>query len=228
MKLVDRRSFSPHQYSRMSPATRKQYFAETRGKLPQPLVEVERAIIGVSDDFENVMNRAPISQNESTKSAESDVRPVTSLTGSSSSSTLQSMRKRQPVDADRTSYQYNNWLAPATETDGVRKSEKFMTARGNRESSDFAIGAPLSQSTAAARKQETASNSSSIDTPRSVVSARNSKDGKSITSSPSHLKYSDYKNSRGPFASTRSTVSVDSIGSAKEITCEKKPATHFI
>lgn len=197
----------------MSPAARKQYFAETRGKLPQQIIEVERATNIASNDTENV-NRISASQNESTKSAESDVRPVTSLSGSSS--TLQSMRKRQSADAARTTYQYNDWVAPTTEADGVRKSLRSMSARGNRESSDFAIGFPLSQSTAGARKLETASNSSSIETPRSVASAGNSRDGKSIASSANHLKYSDYKNARGPFASTRSTASVDTLGSTKD------------
>lgn len=199
----------------MSPAARKQYFAETRGKLPQQIIEVERATNIASNDTENV-NRISASQNESTKSAESDVRPVTSLSGSSSSSTLQSMRKRQSADAARTTYQYNDWVAPTTEADGVRKSLRSMSARGNRESSDFAIGFPLSQSTAGARKLETASNSSSIETPRSVASAGNSRDGKSIASSANHLKYSDYKNARGPFANTRSTASVDTLGSTKD------------
>lgn len=166
------------------------------------------------------MNVLVTGQNESTKSAESDVRPVTSLSGSSSSSTVQSMRKRQSADAVRTSYQHNSWLAPASEADGVRKSMRSMSARGNRESADFAIGAPLSQSTAAARKLETASNSSSIETPRSVASARISGDGKSIASSANHLKYSDYKNARGPFASTQSTASVDTLGSTKDNSCK--------
>jgi hypothetical protein len=199
----------------MSPAARKQYFAETRGRLPQQKIEVERATNVVSNDTENV-STLPSGQNESAKSADSDVRPVTSLSGSSSSSTLQSMKKRQSADAGRTTYQYNDWVAPAAEADGVRKSVRSVSARGNRESADFAIGAPLSQSTAAARKLETASNSSSIETPRSVASPGNSRDGKSTASSANHLKYSDYKNARGPFASTRSTASVDTLGSTKD------------
>ena len=90
---------------------------------------------------------------------ESNLRPTTSLSGPVTSSTMPaSTKKKQSTGSDRTSYQYNDWIAPREVTAPTYLSEplspnrlksegKNSIRKFNKESGGFAIGAPINQPT---------------------------------------------------------------------------------
>lgn len=177
-------------------------------------------------------------------------RPSTSLSGSSSSSALKSSVRRQAAsqESERDSYRYNDWTETekpsrathpsiavatpertiaATTTDRAVKGSRF-----NRESAGFAIGAPLSRSSAAhpvrgereREREDIVSNASSIETPRSMSMTNSSPQSKTFKgeaiTSPRPLransKYTAPNYSGGGFQATNSTVSADSLRPDKD------------